>query len=113
MDGRKNDTPGLERCVDHEDDHTRGLEIVRLDQDEFPQTHTYPVAPTTSVSNTSARYTNKEDSGKRSVQSARICGMRRSAFWFSAILAVIITIVAATLAGSLTAQKQHAASSIR
>jgi anti-sigma-K factor RskA len=104
MDGRGIGTPGLERRIDLEDDHTRGLEIFRLDQNEFSQTHTYPMAPTTSVSNTSARCINKDDSSKRSVQSAQICGMRRSAFWRLAILAVLVVIIiAATVAGSLTA----------
>ena len=104
MDGRGIGTPGLERRIDLEDDHTRGLEIVRLDQDKFPQTHTNLGAPRTSVSNTSVRYINKDDSGKLLVQSAQICGMRRSAFWCLAILAVLVVIIiAATVAGSLTA----------
>lgn len=75
MDERRIETPGLERRLDHEDDHTRGLEIVRLDQDEFSQPDTCPLARTTSFSNTGADDVNKDDCSKPSVQSNQICGL--------------------------------------
>ena len=94
--------PGLENIADRRSSNFRGLELYRRDQDKFPQEQFQTQWPG-QVSSSASTY----ESRAEPTLSSRPRGTRKSKFCLIGIIAaiVIVTIIAASVAGSLAARK--------
>ena len=96
-------SPGLEKAEVCKVSYAQGLEPYISSQDKLPAQRLHPQWS----GSTSASHTTQRSSGKR-FQGPKALGPRRSRAWLFAALGVIvlITIIAAIVAGVLAAQKR-------
>ncbi|KAL8687446.1 MAG: hypothetical protein Q9218_006381 [Villophora microphyllina] len=104
-------TYGLERRTDLRETFTGGLEVAKNEQEKGPQVDVYTLPPLVPPKSVSARYIHHElESPRQDAPASRTCGLRRSRFWFFAVLTALAValIVAASVAGTLISQQKHA-----
>ncbi|KAL8788208.1 MAG: hypothetical protein Q9195_007423 [Heterodermia aff. obscurata] len=102
----KANEPSLQKVADRKSTTFQRLELYRADQDKFPQEQFQTQWPGQARDSTSAAFTSYESKAKPTL-SSRPRGTRKSKFCHIGIIAVIIiiTITAASVAGSLAAKK--------